>query len=154
LTQEQLNDIQDDWRQLGFFYDRDDATKRWVLVGSRAGLLRFGTVLREYVADARNQILGEHEHYGPYMHLKIMTWHSPGMDRHAIHGSLRDLTRLASIVEDAVAGMEPGESRHIREEYAVGAEYELVLELREDGFDPWSVDPWFSREKDKPALPG
>jgi len=30
-----------EWRELGFFYDRDDENKVWRLTGSRAGLLRF-----------------------------------------------------------------------------------------------------------------
>ena len=55
--------------RLGFFYDRDDASKEWILVGSRAGLQRFADLLHAYVADPRHETLSEHEHYGPYMYL-------------------------------------------------------------------------------------
>ena len=55
-----------EWRELGFFYDRDDGTKVWKLTGSRVGLLRFRDALLSYVADPRNALKSEHEHYGPY----------------------------------------------------------------------------------------
>ena len=140
LSEEQLNDIRDAWRGLGFHYDRDDAAKQWNFIGSGTGLFRFVSVLREYVADARNRKIGEHEHYGPYMYLKIVTRDKAGMDGGSIHGSLEDLARLADLVENAANRLKPGEAATIREEYAADAEYSMILELREDGFDPSSKD--------------
>ena len=138
-----LRSIRDEWRELGYFYDRDDAARLWRIVGSSAGLIRFVTVLRDYVADPRNRKNSEHEHYGPYMSLEIMTWPTAGMDGHAIHGPLEDLARLADMVEGAVARLKPGETKMLRAEYAPEAKYELVIELRDDGFDPASADRWF-----------
>jgi hypothetical protein len=63
-----------EWRALGFFYEVNHEAKVWTLVGSRAGLLCFSDALRAYVADPRNALESEHEHYGPYMYLKVMTW--------------------------------------------------------------------------------
>ena len=63
-----------EWRELGFFYDRDDQAKVWQLTGSRAGLLRFRDVLRSYAADPGNDLKSEHQHYGPYGYLEVMTW--------------------------------------------------------------------------------
>jgi hypothetical protein len=129
-----------EWRELGFFYDRDESSKEWLLIGSRAGLLRFPALLHGYVADSRNEVKSEHEHYGPYMYLEVMTWPDAGIDGHSIHGSLKDLGRLAALVEERLSGLTPGHRVRIREEFASTAEYTLVIELRDDGFDPASVD--------------
>jgi hypothetical protein len=128
-----------EWRELGFFYDRKESSKEWLLVGSRTGLRRFAALLRAFVAD-RNEMKSEHEHYGPYMYLEVMTWPDAGIDRQSIHGSLKDLGRLAELVEEQLAGLTPGRSLRIREEFAPTAEYTLVLELRDDSFDPASAD--------------
>ena len=138
---EQLKDpTREEWRELGFFYDRDDSSKEWLVVGSRAGLGEFAKLLREYAADPRNEMKSEHEHYGPYMYLEVMTWPDAGMDGHAIHGSLDDLRRLATLVDDRTASLHLGGRARIREEFSTTSEYALVLELRDDNFDPASAD--------------
>jgi hypothetical protein len=129
-----------DWRELGFYYDSDELLKERRLVGSRKGLLRFPALLRTYVADPRNAMKSEHEHYGPYMSLEVMTWPEAGMDDHAIQGPLTELERLAGLIERNVEGLQPGNEVRIREEFAPSAEYALVLELRDDSFDPASMD--------------
>src|ERR1700730_6781872 len=96
-----------EWRELGFFYDRDNQTKVWKLTGSRAGLLRFRDALLAYVADPRNALKSEHEHYGPYAYLELMTSPEAGFDDHAIRGPLADLGRLASIIESKLAQSRP-----------------------------------------------
>ena len=129
-----------EWRELGFFYDRDDAKKEWVIVGSREGIGGFSRLLRAYIADPRNARPSEHEHCGPYMHLEVMTWTEAGMDRHSIHGPLAALERLAGLVDDQVAALTPGSLTRIREEFAPFSGYALVLDLRDDGFDPSTLD--------------
>jgi len=129
-----------EWRDLGFFYESDEAAKEWVLTGSRAGLLRFAQLLHRYVADPRNAMKSEHEHYGPYSYLEVMTWPEAGMDHHSIHGPLADLKRLALLVEARVSTMVAGAVTRIREEFAPDSPYALVLKLRPDGFDPSSED--------------
>jgi len=129
-----------EWRELGFFYGRDDQTKVWKLTGSRAGLLRFRDALLSYVADPRNALKSEHEHYGPYSYLEIMTWPEAGFDNHAIRGPVADLARLASLIEAKLAIARPGYTVRIQEEFAPDSPYALVLDLREDGFDPAAAD--------------
>jgi hypothetical protein len=129
-----------EWRELGFFYDCDDAAREWVIVGSRDGLRRFSELLREYVADPRNAVQSEHDHFGPYMYLEVMTWSEAGMDGHSIHGPLSKLHDLAGLVDERTAGLQPGARARIREEFASSSEYALVLHLREDGFDPSTLD--------------
>jgi hypothetical protein len=135
-----------EWRELGFFYDRNDQQKEWRLIGSRSGLLRFRDALLEYAEDSSNDYQSEHEHYGPYWYLEIMTWPEPGFDDHAIHGSLADLKRLAVIIENRLATARVGDSVCIRDEFAANTPYALILELREDGFDPAQADPMLPKE--------
>jgi len=135
------NRTRSEWRELGFFYERDDNSKEWLLVGSRRGLARFCDLLRSYVADPRSTVKSEHEHYGPYMYLEFMTWDEAGIDEHSIHGTLIDLERLAELVDAKAARLQPGDRIRIREEYASTSQYALVLHLREESFDPSSLDP-------------
>jgi hypothetical protein len=82
----------------------------------------------------------DHQHYGPYMYLEIMTWPEPGVDDHSIRGPLDALERLASLVEAKVAALQPGEKSSLRGEFAADAAYTPVLNLRPDDFDPASAD--------------
>ena len=125
----------DQWRELGFYCDHDTKAKHYRLIGSRSGLMRFASLLREYVADPRNATKSEHEHYGPWG-LEVMTWPEAGMDDHAIHGPLSKLVGLADIVERSLSAAVPGQRVRIREEFSPAAEFTLVLDVRADGFDP------------------
>lgn len=140
MSQALKDETRREWRELGFYYDRDDVVKEWRLVGCRGGLRRFSDLLRAYVRDPRNEMESEHEHYGPYTYLEVMTWKEAGMDDHAIRGPLSALESLASLVDEKVGAMKPGARVRIGDEFAPGTPYALVLELREDDFDPSSVD--------------
>jgi hypothetical protein len=135
-----------EWRELGFFYDRDDLAKAWKLTGSRSGLLRFRDALLAYAADPRNARNSEHEHYGPYAYLEIMTWPEAGFDGHAIRGPLPELRRLSTIIEAKLAAAQPGETTSIQGEFSASSPYALILEVREDGFDPAEADPTLPKE--------
>jgi hypothetical protein len=129
-----------EWRKLGFFYDLDDASREWRVTGSRSGLLCLRDLLLAYVADPRNRVESEHEHYGPYHYLEVMTWSEAGIDDHAIRGTLPDLERLAQIIEARVNQAAPGATIRIQEDFAANSPYSLVLEVREDDFDPATAD--------------
>ena len=77
-----------------------------------------------------------------------MTWPVAGMDDHAIHGPLPELAGLAMIVERHLASAEPGQRIVIRDEFAAGAAFSLVLDVREDGFDPPSAEEGFDETAD------
>jgi hypothetical protein len=130
-----------EWRELGFFYDRDDQAKVWKLTGSRPGLLRFRDILFSYAASTRNATQSEHEHYGPYSYLEIVTSLEAGFDEHGIRGPVADLARLAALIETKLATARPGSIVRIQEEFAIDSPYALVLDLREDEFDPAAADP-------------
>lgn len=138
---------QSEWRELGFFYDRDDETKTWNIVGSTAGVKKFCDLLRRYARDTRNDRLSEHEHYGPYMSLEVMTWTEPQLDGHAIAGRLDDLARLAELVEMKLASSCAGGEFMIGGEYAPRSEYVVRVAVKEDSFDPASAD---SKRQDAP----
>ena len=130
-----------EWRDLGFFYDIDDAAHRWRLVGSRTGLREFSKLLRAYCRNPRNATAIEHDHFGPYMYLKVMTWPDAGVDKASIHGTIDDLQRLAQIVDAAIEKATPDDTIAVAQRFAPGSEYELVLEIKTEGFDPAEADP-------------
>ena len=130
-----------EWRELGFFYDHDTTSKVWRLIGSQSGLSQFVTLLREYISDPRRASLSEHDHYGPYMYLKVMTWNEAGIDEKSIHGSIADLTRLAHLVDARVTAAREGDVVLIKEEFSPECDWSLRLEFRGQGFDPASEDP-------------
>ena len=129
-----------EWRDHGFFYEFDNGAKAWRVVGSRAGLFRFADLLVRYASDPRNQLKSEHDHFGPYMYLKIMTWPDAGISSDSIHGSLDDLFRLGGIVRGVITGAVVGASLDVSRAYAEDCEYSLVLDVRADDFDPSSAD--------------
>lgn len=135
-----------EWRELGFFYSRDDEALEWRLVGSRSGLLRFRDLLLAFVDDEKNAMPSEHEHYGPYGYLEVMTWPSAGFDDHAIRGNLKDLDRLAALVDSKLSTASADSSVYIRTEFAEDSPYTLVLEVRDAGFDPAAADPALPEE--------
>ncbi|MEP6550130.1 MAG: hypothetical protein ABJB95_03045 [Gemmatimonadales bacterium] len=137
LTDEQ---IKQQWRKLGFYCELDTEKRVWTLTGSKAGLLYFPDLLLGYINDPKNAESGHREHFGPYGSLEIMTYADAGFDGHAIRGSLTDLERLASLVEEKLATAQPGEPIRIREEFAPASPYSLQLNVRADGFDPAAAD--------------
>ncbi len=131
-----------EWRDLGFFYERDDEAQIWKFVGSKAGLLSFAKALRSYAsATESNDSPGEHQHYGPYWYLTVTTWTEAEIVNRGICGPLDDLARLAGIIEAKVAATQPGSSISIGDEFATRSSYALILEVMEDGFDPSTADP-------------
>lgn len=142
MTREEIDEqTREEWRDLGFFYDLDKDARTWRIVASRAGLLKFCSILNEYVSDERNAPLSEHEHYGPYWYLKITTWDEALITEDDIRGTLKDLQRLADLIEERLENLRPYDSIEIDKEYGPNNEYKLRLEMREDGFDPASPDP-------------
>jgi hypothetical protein len=130
-----------EWRELGFFYFSDDEHREWHLIGSAAGLLKFADLLEDYSSREQNDKPSEHDHFGPHMYLEVMTWPYAGIDGHSIHGPLPELTRLAAIVRRSLRDAGSPQKIRIREEYSPAAEYSLVLDVRDDSFDPASADP-------------
>ena len=142
MTTDKMNQVtRDEWRELGFFYDFDKENSRWRLVGSQGGLLKFRDILNAYADDSRNKQISEHEHYGPYFYLKLITWEEAEITENAICGTLSDFRKLAAIVENKLNASSAGSTFTIDDEYAEGTQAILEFEVREEGFDPASADP-------------
>ena len=130
----------DEWRQLGFFYDYDEHTMSWRFIGSRDGLLRFVGILESYASNPRNDELSEHEHYGPYLYLTLITSQEPEITDSAICGTLTDFQRLAELIRRKLDSSVAGTTFAIGDEYRAGSTERLHFEVREEGFDPASAD--------------
>jgi len=130
-----------DWRELGFYYERDDESKTWRLLGTREGLLRFARSLRAYAADESKEQLSEHEHFGPYWYLEVGTWHTPEITDHWIAGPRRTISELASHIETVLAEANAPAVVKLRDSFAPGSPYDFQLELQPNGFDPALADP-------------
>jgi len=131
----------EEWRELGFYYATQEEPPGWLFVGSPTGLSKLVFLLDDYVQDSRNATLSEHEHYGPYMYLKVQTSEVPEIDSESIRGSLRDLARLRGLIAAELRTHGPGQSFVIGREYAESVRFPLRFEIREAGFDPATADP-------------
>ena len=134
----------EEWRELGFFYERTDEPPCWRFVGSAAGLANLVKLLDAYVRDPRNEAVSEHEHYGPYMYLKVQTSESPDIDSQSIRGTLSDLARLRDLVASGLSELGLGQSFVVGPAYSPAVTFPLRLEVREPEFDPASADPALS----------
>ncbi|MDX2024491.1 MAG: hypothetical protein SF187_29895 [Deltaproteobacteria bacterium] len=129
-----------EWRALGFYFYRDTVCREYRFVGSREGLRQFGALLMAYGLNPNNADESEHEHHDPFGSLKIMTLTFPRIDDDAISGTLDDLRRWASIVSEKLDVAVVGEKIRISEEYTRSSQYILILDVREDGFDPAAAE--------------
>lgn len=139
-TREENQAVRETWRKLGFFYESRDEDRLWFLAGSKKGLLKFHDILISYVRDPQYNEISAHEHYGPYMYLEIMTWSKPGINNHSIYGSKEDLQRLAEIFIYRLRETAVGHHFTIGSDYAADSEYSILVEVKEEGFDPALLD--------------
>jgi len=142
MTPEELDEqTKEDWRELGFFYDYDKANARWRLVGCRKGLLKFCDILNAYAANERNAQLSEHEHYGPYWYLKLVTWNDAVITPHDIRGTFEDFRNLSKLTQQKLENAIAGDNFEIDEEYSKKNEARILFEVKEVDFDPAGADP-------------
>ena len=144
-----VEDTKEEWRELGFHYHRNDKEKFWFITGSKDGLLKFANILDEFANNPRNNKLFEHNHYGPYSYLKIMTvLEEKGFDENAIFGEPKDIVELSNIVKDFAEHGVVGETQYLGDHYSPSSDYDFILKIENDSFDPPSIDEWVI-EQDK-----
>lgn len=129
------------WRNLGFYYEFSEDKGVWKFVGSKKGLLKFSKLLDDYVLDPRNAGISEHEHYGPYLYLKIMTWDKPIIDKNAISGTLLDFKKLSDLIKQKLKSLNALSKFEIDKEYSIENKAKIIFEIKEADFDPSSADP-------------
>jgi hypothetical protein len=129
------------WRELGFFCGKNDAAKEWRIVGSVKGLRKFAAEIRAYASNPANDRLSEYTQLGPAMNLEIGTSHQTEITEQWIGGPLADLLRLATFIERSAQDNVVGKRVALRSNFSPMAPYELILDVREESFDPASADP-------------
>lgn len=129
------------WRELGFYCGKNDAAKEWRIVGSVTGLRKFAAEIRAYASNPANDRLSEYTQLGPAMNLEIGTSHQTEITEQWIGGPLADLLRLATFIERSVQANVVGKCVNLRSNFSPMAPYELILDVREESFDPASADP-------------
>ena len=128
------------WRALGFFCDRNDAEKEWRIVGSVKGLRKFASEIRTYASNPANDRPSEYTHFGPAMNLEIGTWHQTEITEQWIGGPLVELLRLATLIERSAQDNVVGTRIALRSSFSPMSSYELILDVRDDAFDPALAD--------------
>lgn len=128
------------WRELGFFCGKDKVAKQWRVAGSVAGLRKFASLIRAYASNPVNDRLSEYMHLGPAMNLEIGTAEQTEITDQWIAGSLPDLLNLAGLIEVNVKPNVVGRRIALRSSYSTLAPYDLILDVREESFDPASED--------------
>lgn len=143
MTEKLKNITKEDWRKLGFYYERDDMNKKWILVGSKNGLDDFCIILDRYVENGENARIGEHEHIGPYGYLTIMTSKVFNVTSDYICGSLDDLKKLNMILKTEIKATQDQELptvKLIEDSFLHNNDYMIELRLMEYGYDPATAD--------------
>ena len=134
-----------EWRDLGVYYISNDEERVWHLHGSKSCLLQFAALLERYGANPARAAVSEHEHLGPHWYLTLTNYPEARLDGRGIWGQPADFERLARLLRDAVSRASPGQTCKVREEYVPTAEYDLILHVETDSFDPSTLDPQLAR---------
>ena len=138
--------IKDEWRELGFYYDLEESLNKneWKFYGSKQGLSNFVKLLEDYTNKSANGLLSEHDHFGPYSYLKIMTWDKPVITENYIAGTIKDLNSFKNILAEKLEKVPVGQSFTIDKEYGIDNTATAKFFIMKDDFDPVSMDKNYS----------
>jgi hypothetical protein len=75
------------------------------------------------------------------MNLEVGTSHQTEITEQWIGGPLVDLLRLATLIEQSAQANVVGKRIALRANFSPMAPYELILDVRDNAFDPASADP-------------
>ena len=124
------------WRELRFFCGRNDAEKEWRIVGSVKGLRKFAAEIRKYASNPAHDRLSEYTQFGAAMNLELGTSHQTEITEQWIGGPLADLLRFATLIERSAQANVVGKRIALRANFSPMAPYELILDVRDEAFDP------------------
>ncbi len=138
--------IKDEWRKLGFYYDREESANKseWKFYGSKQGLYNFVKLLEDYTNNSNNDFLSEHIHYGPYSYLKIMTWDKAVITENYIAGTIKDLKNFKNVIADKLEKVQAEQNFKIDKEYGIDNTATAEFFIMKDDFDPVSMDKNYS----------
>jgi hypothetical protein len=136
------NKIFEEWRQLGFYYElyKNGNVHQWRFFGSKFGFEEFSSLLYKYADDPINVNLSEHEHYGPYYYLKIMTSDVERITADMFEVTIQGARQLADIVLRKAMSHAPGETFSIETEFGNNNTASALFFLMNESFDPASLD--------------
>lgn len=145
------NQIFEEWRELGFYYDLDErgTVPQWRFFGSTAGFQAFSTLLRKYSDDPVNINLSEHEHYGPYFYLKVITSDQERVTAVMFEVTIPGAKQLAEIISSKTLSYVPGQTFSIDEEFGSNNTASTLFFLMHESFDPASLDKSLRRKLDR-----
>ena len=129
------------WREMGYYCGKDKAAKEWRIVGSVTGLKKFASEIRRYASNPVHDRMSEYMHLGPAMNLEVGTSNQAEISELWIAGSVMNLMSLAGLVDQNVKPNMVGRCIALRSSFSPMAPYELILDVRDDAFDPASADP-------------
>lgn len=134
-------DIIDQWKELGFFYDRDDRlhVNQWRFFGSKAGLLNFAEILESFAKRAKTGDDFAHEHLGPYWYLTLVISDEPQLRAYGVFGSNSDFEGLAGLIRSTEAELNPGDTISFDRFYGVENEVTAKWFVMANSFDPASM---------------
>lgn len=127
-----------EWQELGFFYISNEELKCWDIYGSRSGLGKLVSMLNQF--SLRKEPYGEHQHIGPHYYLTFTSAPSPVIDRKGIWGRAEDFKKLADLVGHKLSSSKIDDQLNIKEEFNEAAEFCLSLHVKDETFNPASLD--------------
>ena len=135
-------EIKKEWRDLGFYYELEEYNefKQWKFYGSKKGLFNLIKLLENYTAKKSNDYISEHDHYGPYSYLKIMTWGKPEITENYFAGTITDLNIIKDLIAGKLDGTDVGQTFVISKEYGEGNTASARFFVMAADFDPVSMD--------------
>ena len=136
------NEIFEEWRQLGFYYElyENGDVHQWRFFGSKSGFQRFSSLLHKYADDPVNVNLSEHEHYGPYYYLKVMTSDQERITADMFEVTIQGARQLADIILRKTQSHAPGETFSIESEFGKNNTASALFFIMDERFDPASLD--------------
>jgi len=140
MNREMKDQVKEEWRMFGFYYDTDTANKKWIFIGSKLGLEQFSIYIHRFLNSGTRMFTSQHDHLGPYGYLKIMVYDPPNITENHICGSIQELERLGELIEKRIKESKPGDIFTIRDEYYESCEFSLEFRVKEYGFDPATAD--------------
>jgi hypothetical protein len=132
--------VKDEWRKLGYYFELNKDEKKWVFISSKNGIEKFIDQIKDYIQNETNKDIGEHDHWGPYGDLKIMTTSVPQITNGFIGGNCTSFLELTELIEKNIKKITINESFFIQEEYVKDARTGIEFVIKDDDFDPASAD--------------
>lgn len=127
-----------EWRDLGFHYVSNTEKQKWILHGSKSGLLNLCKLIEEFAA--RILQFGEHEHLMPHWYLTLTSSDSFSINSRGISGTPEQLNQFSKIFSQSVQASDLEITSCLPKE-VFDSEYAIEYTVHGESYDPSSQDP-------------